>query len=103
MSTNVKEQVLAILKDNDSLPSKLKSHMIDTVERSTLKPSSITMNGRVLQIALNGTDAIHLDNLSKLIFFHGMARIEVRVKKALYKSFVSYYTTSIKKPSTKAA
>ena len=93
MSTTVKASILSIIQNNESIPAKIKSYMVDTVTRSKLTRSSISMNGRVVVIALDGTDAIHICNHNKAVFFQGVVRAELLVNKTLYKDILAYYNT----------
>ena len=101
MNNAINKELITIISNNDSLPDRLKSHMIDTIERASLKPSSISLNGRIITIALGGTDAIHADNHCKLVFFEGVVRSELIVNKGLYNQLMSYYNEHLN-PNTNA-
>lgn len=96
MPSHVKTAIVAAFADNQKLDDTVKLYIAETIEKTDMNKHSFSLVGRTLIIRLEGVDAIHIDNINKLILFQGHSRAEYISNKELYnKLFNIYYATYV--------
>lgn len=102
MTTSIKDKLLAIIYQNNSVPDYLKAQIARAVEGEEVKPSRIRNNGNIMIIPIGNTCSIHSSRDNMLTLRSGNTAPQAVVDATLYKELTAFYLSDIN-PSYQAA